>query len=142
MLCCPWRIWAGYKFRYYYYYYYYMFICLFVCAKRERERKRDAEKETSSPYVTENYTDIENQRESLDERFGVIGGLYISDVKILFGTLEQVKQQNPHLFKRPAASVYYEMITRKLGFPAVINPTDWKALSCHICVMHNNSLLL
>eukprot|EP00116_Pleurobrachia_bachei_P000447 sb/3460709/ len=21
MLCCPWRIWAGYKFRYYYYYY-------------------------------------------------------------------------------------------------------------------------
>ena len=59
----------------------------------------------------------------------LLPGLYISDVKILFGTLEQVKQQNPHLFKRPAASVYYEMITRKLGFPAVINPSkSWTNL--------------
>eukprot|EP00116_Pleurobrachia_bachei_P000915 sb/3461177/ len=27
MLCCPWRIWAGYKFRYYYYYYYHYWDC-------------------------------------------------------------------------------------------------------------------
>ncbi|XP_063679023.1 dedicator of cytokinesis protein 3-like isoform X4 [Bolinopsis microptera] len=50
-------------------------------------------------------------------------GLYISNIKVFPGPLELVKQQNPHIFKKPSVAPG-NMITRKLGFPAVINPTD------------------
>ena len=51
-------------------------------------------------------------------------GLHISNMKLFTGPLELVKQQNPHIFKK--SSVPPEnMITRKLGFPAVINPSEY-----------------
>ena len=51
-----------------------------------------------------------------------IAGLYISNIKVFPGPLELVKQQNPHIFKKPTVAPG-NMITRKLGFPAVINPS-------------------
>ena len=54
----------------------------------------------------------------------IISGLYISNIKVFPGPLELVKQQNPHIFKKSTVAPG-NMITRKLGFPAVINPSKF-----------------